>query len=365
MFCNGKCGGMASLNSGTISKSYADLTITGNSVGPAGLIAGQNYSGHIENCYAKGSITAPNAGTIGGLVGLNEQWISNGDIVKSYASVDFKNTAGVGGIIGWQYQGGGQSATYWDTEVSGTSVMCGSTDWNDPSSCTNTNGLPTSLMKTASSYVGWNFEDVWGIDSTKNDGYPFLRGVPVYVPADQNTDDEEETIIVPATKGGGGALMKSSSSSKSKSTSKPINVLPSNDKTSNEIIVRGSEDWEKLLSENLKLQKQISIEEQKLKDYENEIYNLIKLKEIEIKRLIEEKRKASLWMTLNGFLAIIGWLIPVLAIGIGVACFFNPGLAFIIMNILSKIVSIAAQIFDSILDWIYNIIDLIKQWNKN
>ncbi len=180
MTCNGKCGGIASQNSGIISRSYADLTMSGE-LGPAGLIAGQNYSGHIENCYALGKMTASSGGNIGGIVGINEQWISYGDVVNSYAAVQLIGPGSSGGLIGWQYQRGSQSGSYWDTEVSGYLKMCGSTDWNVPESCSDANGLTTAQMKQQASFVGWNFEDIWAVKASVNGGYPYLRGVPVFV----------------------------------------------------------------------------------------------------------------------------------------------------------------------------------------
>lgn len=159
--CSSKCGGFASQNSGVVRESWVDMTI-GNSGFPGG-IAGQNYGGIVENCYVKGDITADNGG---GIVGLNE----NTDIRYSYSTARLNDSGYNGGLIGWQYTGD-QTRSYWNKETSGIDVMCGTAGAN----CDNTHGLTDAQMKEASSYVGWNFEDIWATDPEKNDGYPYLR----------------------------------------------------------------------------------------------------------------------------------------------------------------------------------------------
>lgn len=173
--CSGKCGGFASQNSGTISQSWADLEIISldsgyGGPGYAGIIAGQNYGGNISNCYAKGSLTATQGG---GIVGLNE----NTNIFNSYSVAKVTNTndwSGSAGLIGWQYQGGSQTNSYWDEETSGQNIMCGSTQYNSPESCNNDNGLTDAQAKAWASYNGFDFNGIWAIDSNKNDGYPYL-----------------------------------------------------------------------------------------------------------------------------------------------------------------------------------------------
>lgn len=167
--CSGKCGGFASQNSGTISQCWADLEITSSQQyggpGYAGIIAGQNYSGNIRNCYAKGSLVATQGG---GIVGLNE----SSNVHKSYSVALVSNS---GGLIGWQYQGGSQTNSYWDKETSGKTNMCGSTEYNSPESCNDENGLTDKKAKDQWSYSEFDFETIWRIDKNKNDGYPYLE----------------------------------------------------------------------------------------------------------------------------------------------------------------------------------------------
>lgn len=178
LVCSGKCGGIASQNSGTISKSWADLVISEGPAGPgyAGLIAGQNYGGRVEYCYAKGRIIASQGG---GIVGLNE----NTNVYHSYSVAEIlapEYGGQNGGLIGWQYQGGSQTASYWDVETSGMANMCGSYAYNSPDSCADANGLSDAMMKEAASYSGWDFSSIWAIDPAKNDGYPYLRGQTMF-----------------------------------------------------------------------------------------------------------------------------------------------------------------------------------------
>jgi len=169
--CSGKCGGFASQNSGTISQSWADLEISSSNQyggpGYAGIIAGQNYSGRVTNCYAKGKMVATQGG---GIVGLNE----NTNVSNSYSVALMQGDYQNGGLIGWQYQGASQTNGYWNKETSGKNNMCGSTQYNSPESCNDVNGLTDSESKTQEKYIGFDFEGIWKIDPSKNDGYPYL-----------------------------------------------------------------------------------------------------------------------------------------------------------------------------------------------
>jgi hypothetical protein len=56
------------------------------------------------------------------------------------------------------------ASCYWDEEISGVTTSAGGI------------GKTTTEMKQQSTYTGWDFENVWGIDPDINDGYPYLRG---------------------------------------------------------------------------------------------------------------------------------------------------------------------------------------------
>ena len=168
----------------------------------------------IEECFSTGIITSDTA-LQGGLLGFMQGWTIDdsivGDIKNCYSRCKIVNTAeaiftgdynvGVGGlsaIAGWtipmreiskcyyagemdiydnesEYIGGiigytyifptteGYDTCYYDTTLSGM-VDTGK-------------GTPktTAQMKSEATYVGWDFDTVWGIDPAINDGYPYLR----------------------------------------------------------------------------------------------------------------------------------------------------------------------------------------------
>lgn len=159
-------GGIAGSNGGTIEKCFVNIQLQGG--GYTGGIAGAN-SGTIRNCYVKGDITANS--NSGGVVGLNEYGAATVQNSYSIATIHGANN---GGLIGWQYSGATQSGAYWDVTTSGKSSMCYS-DSMGGLNCDDTHGLTDTQMKQQSSFSGWNFEDVWAIDSSKNGGYPYLK----------------------------------------------------------------------------------------------------------------------------------------------------------------------------------------------
>ena len=197
----GSGGGLVSLmdalngSNASIANSYSTANVRGQS-GLGGLV-GQNGGKGISNSYATGNVQATgspgsNSGSIGGLVGTN-----NGPIINSYATGDVQGENGVGGLAGTNsgsitnsYSTGSVTKTstgdplmdnftnvggltstgngtvsnsYYDSETSGQS----DTGRGTPKT--------TEEMKTQSTYTGWNFTNIWGIDSETNDGYPFLQ----------------------------------------------------------------------------------------------------------------------------------------------------------------------------------------------
>ncbi|ABI68388.1 GLUG motif-containing protein [Syntrophomonas wolfei] len=176
-------GGLVGENSGTITNSYATGAVTGVNYYVGGLV-GWNY-GEIANSYASGTI----AGTedVGGLVGGND-----GEITNSYASGTISGTEYVGGLVGINigaitnsYTTGAVTGTgnifgglvginnqgtvtnsYWDTDTSGTKSSAGGT------------GKTEAQMKQQETYEGWDFIDIWNIEGSRNNGYPFLKNNP-------------------------------------------------------------------------------------------------------------------------------------------------------------------------------------------
>jgi hypothetical protein len=147
-----------------------------------GAFIGHSVGGRVEFCYATGAVTG--SYQLGGLIGFNQ----GGTLDRSYSKVAVSGNGStrIAGLVG---RGGGalncystglvtnaQSfipgglttegtsvGGYWDRETSGTTYSSSGT------------GLTTAQMKTQSSYVGWDFDTLWGIDPTINEGYPYLR----------------------------------------------------------------------------------------------------------------------------------------------------------------------------------------------
>lgn len=173
-----------------------DCNISGGTVANwCGSITGTLNHGTIENCYATGTVQGKYM--VGGLVGQ----FPYGTIKNSYSNVNVTGFARVGGLVGYStnvncivencystgiathteigtaYPAGGLIGnaiaitvinSYWDIQSSGLTYSQGGT------------GKTTAEMKTQSTYVGWDFNSVWGF----NNDYPYLQvfGLPVAPP---------------------------------------------------------------------------------------------------------------------------------------------------------------------------------------
>jgi hypothetical protein len=158
-YVKGNCevGIIAGVNSGTIINSYATGDVEGTqNPSRAGVLVGGN-SGEIRNCYANGN--AKGISHTGGLVGFN----SGGTINNSYAAVKVEGTLNMGGLVGINDYGGTISNSYYDKEKSGR---------ND-----NGKGIPktTAEMRAKNTYAGWDFANIWDINSSANNGMPYLQ----------------------------------------------------------------------------------------------------------------------------------------------------------------------------------------------
>lgn len=173
-----------------------DCNISGGDIANwCGSISGGLNRGTIENCYATGTVKGKYM--VGGLVGQ----FPYGTIKNSYTNVNVTGFARVGGLVGYStsvnsivencysigiathteigtaYPAGGLIGnaiaitvinSYWDIQSSGLTYSQGGT------------GKTTAEMKTQSTYVGWDFNSVWGF----NNDYPYLQvfGLPVAPP---------------------------------------------------------------------------------------------------------------------------------------------------------------------------------------
>ncbi|AZA81255.1 hypothetical protein C1637_01380 [Chryseobacterium lactis] len=155
--------GFGSGSFSSISLSYSTGTVTG--AGVKGGLLGKSDGNQIIsvfNCYSRSNM--PGGGS--GLVGSFSQGGSS--ITMSYATGQLGGTATNGGLLGLG-MGTLFDRAYWDYETTGSQVA-------DASGWTSTDGARTTqAMKAQSTFVNWDFSNIWSIDPLINDGYPYLN----------------------------------------------------------------------------------------------------------------------------------------------------------------------------------------------
>jgi hypothetical protein len=156
-----------------------------------GGISGIISSGIVSKCFSNGTIKG--AKFMGGLIGKNQGTVSNSyAIVSIYDETDYYGAVSLaeslGGFTGYSsgsisycystgfvdsgYNSGGfagvstgtVSSCFWDVNTSGRATSAGG------------EGKTTVEMKTLSTFTdaGWDFATYWAIDPLNNDGYPHL-----------------------------------------------------------------------------------------------------------------------------------------------------------------------------------------------
>ena len=156
------------LRESTISKCFSLGNVeTGEWGGGAGGFIGSSRDNAIANCYSRGNvITGSGAYESGGFIGY-----SRTDNISNCYSTGFvpatSSWGDINGFMGAMYL---TSTTinncYYDTNTSGKS----DTGKGEP----RTTLQMTDPYDEITTYLTWDFETIWGISATKNDGYPFL-----------------------------------------------------------------------------------------------------------------------------------------------------------------------------------------------
>ncbi|MDR0517420.1 MAG: hypothetical protein LBH25_10300 [Fibromonadaceae bacterium] len=165
-------GGLVQDNSGTINNSYSSGTVLGmRNVG--GLVVyngnGRTINNSYSNSLTKGATVlggAISGDRVGGLVGCNCGLINN-----SYSSGKIAGSSNIGGLVGASpddYCEGKVINSYYDKEISYQ---------NDEGKG---EGKTTAEMRQQSTFVGWDFDKIWGINNTMNDGYPYLLKFAIF-----------------------------------------------------------------------------------------------------------------------------------------------------------------------------------------
>jgi hypothetical protein len=152
---NDAVGGLVGENRyATVFKSYATGNVKGNDVAVGGLV-GWNYNGgSVNNSYATGTVNG--SSDIGGLVGRND---NGGSVSNSYSIGSVSGGDRVGGLVGWNYNGGSVSNSFYDRNTTGQS----DTFKGEPKT--------TAEMKDLATFTGWNMAE---IGTNINKGYPYL-----------------------------------------------------------------------------------------------------------------------------------------------------------------------------------------------
>jgi uncharacterized protein YjdB len=158
---------------GTISYCYNTGDISGG--GETGGISGSIAT--ISNCYNMGDVSG--GGDVGGISGFS------GTVDSCYNIGGVSGGSNVGGIVGNTFYGGITtiSNSYWN--IGKKQTVNGGDRANAEKRVAGNmedqaGALTTAEMKRQSSYHGFDFDAVWDIDLAVNNGYPFLRDVPVY-----------------------------------------------------------------------------------------------------------------------------------------------------------------------------------------
>ena len=197
------------IENGTISNCYNAGTVSGYS-SIAG-IAGSNISATIRNCYNTGNISGDVL--VAGIVG--EGGNSGGTVANCYNTARISGDAGIGGIIGYNMgrvyscfntgavSGNSAGGVIGETEVStnsncyfgGSCTLSYGIGYNANGSTSNTGCTRISSLNSTSyakregwytttsnwnSSYRWDFTNTWGINSSVNDGYPYLKALTEY-----------------------------------------------------------------------------------------------------------------------------------------------------------------------------------------
>jgi hypothetical protein len=175
----------------TIEKSYARGKVSGYATKIGGLVGEADGSVSIKNSFSKGEAYGVNGmAIVGGLVGDANDGSVN--IENSYVGGQIHMSSmpensptmiygDVGGLVGFINTSrlNVNSAYYDNSYVIGAyyPVYMGTGDKEYNEAHLDFGKLTTSL-KNKATFTDWDFTDIWAISSSKNNGYPYLLGMP-------------------------------------------------------------------------------------------------------------------------------------------------------------------------------------------
>lgn len=168
-------GGLIGANAGSAVRSYATGTVTGmvgaSGASDVGGFAGisepsQQYVPRIADSYSTGAVSG---GTnAGGFVGANQS-----PIATSYATGSVSGASVMGGFVGDDTSTHGIKHSYWDTTTGIASASQGA------GNAANDHGLSGLTTLQLQSGLPGNFDsNIWGESPTINGGLPYLLALP-------------------------------------------------------------------------------------------------------------------------------------------------------------------------------------------
>jgi hypothetical protein len=151
-------------NGGVVRECYSTGNVNGGSGNNVGGFIGNLANGTIENCYATGNVITTGA-RAGGFIGFANN--ASGSVTNCYSTGIPTSGSGAGGFIGINSPAATISASYWDTDTSGTTTSAAGT------------GQTTTDLQTPTSNTG--IYSAWTIppwDFGTSTDYPTLTTTP-------------------------------------------------------------------------------------------------------------------------------------------------------------------------------------------
>ena len=157
------CGGLiGEMNNSQVYESFSTGKVGGNYY--LGGMAGYLQNSVVEDSYSLSEVSGYQV--TGGFIGEEGDYSYYNTIKRCYSAgyVSGSESNYSGGFIGGVGTGVSSSKSFWDTETSGHTNSLGGV------------GKTTAEMKTESTFTdaGWDFDSVWNMDGSFNEGYPFL-----------------------------------------------------------------------------------------------------------------------------------------------------------------------------------------------
>ncbi|RNI14918.1 hypothetical protein EFE42_02805, partial [Methanohalophilus sp. RSK] len=170
-------GGLVGENTGTINQSYSTCNVIGD--GMVGGLIGQNNDGLVIQSYSTGNVTGEIE--VGGLIGT----ISFGLVDQCYSTGNVTGSDYVGGLIG--NEDGDVTQSYWDMNTSGQT--------SSEKGIGRTTENMTYPYNSDTTYVDWDFTNIWDIHGSVNDGYPALLSLTNFPPNVSINDPDSNSNV--------------------------------------------------------------------------------------------------------------------------------------------------------------------------